>query len=550
MLREIEITLDLDKRQYYYPAIEMMQGDNRSLRILVTVIQKGTTVDLTGYPISFFANFPRTKEFIFDSTNVTSTEEGLKNGTFSYTFPMQATKVPGDYTTARFNIVSSDGTEISKMARFQYRVESDPAENSVEAETWVSDFDALQQAIQDMNQKYDTAIADINDAILNAQNTQSELETEMQALRDEIAKSGYVSKQGDNMTGTLNLDAQEALNVRYGKLRHYLSTQATGTVVRIYFAEKFGEWKEYLDVTVGGGAVQSADGKFGLDALTSSATSVTGWAPTSYSASKSVINGVEKTGNFTIIPTNSISFLQAGRTSNITVNGFDIYTKENQVQEYLLTDSAGKLLIKQQVDFNNLDASITSTFHGYVNLSKNVPFNLNANGYLDVQMHSSGFAKATYQAYNSNVVIFNRREGDSWTGWEMQQINNAQFQALLNDALTVQTVSLTTLNGFTAFIPVTANYTKFGNRYLVHISGIVGAGTSSGTGVCAIVPDYLQPDTSWNKVFPAAQQSTSASNQSNVYLSAAGEIKIVASGAPTVNVGLDSISYFTKVITN
>ncbi|WP_088825652.1 BppU family phage baseplate upper protein [Listeria goaensis] len=548
MLREIEITLDLDKRQYYYPAIEMMQGDNRSLRILVTVIQKGTTVDLTGYPISFFANFPRTKEFIFDSTNVTSTEEGLKNGTFSYTFPMQATKVPGDYTTARFNIVSSDGTEISKMARFQYRVDADTAEGSTEAETWVSDFDALLQAINDMSQKYDAAIADINDSILNAQNTQSELESEMQALREEIAQSGYVSKQGDNMTGTLNLDAQEALNVQLGTIRHYVGTGLTaGTEITFmigYDSSNFAT-ENTLTFVVGGDSV--GDSRYSISSYSDGY--VYGYAPADFIWCKSVVNGASRIGK-TVTPKNLISLSRNGMKGLITVNDFDIYTKENQVQEYLLTDSAGKLLIKQQVDFNNLDASITSTFHGYVNLSKNVPFNLNANGYLDVQMHSSGFAKATYQAYNSNVVIFNRREGDSWTGWEMQQINNAQFQALLNDALTVQTVSLTTLNGFTAFIPVTANYTKFGNRYLVHISGIVGAGTSSGTGVCAIVPDYLQPDTSWNKVFPAAQQSTSASNQSNVYLSAAGEIKIVASGAPTVNVGLDSISYFTKVITN
>lgn len=193
-LREIEMTLDLDRRQYYYPALEMIQGDNNSLKVNVTVLQQGIPVSLDGYKISFFANFPGTNEFVFDSDNISN--EQTTEGQFSYVFPNKTNQVPGDYTTARFNIISQDGTEISKMARFQYHVESDPAEGSVEAETWISDFNALLEAIQEMNDKYDTAVDDINQSILEAKNTQADLELEMQALRDEIAESGNV-KVGD-----------------------------------------------------------------------------------------------------------------------------------------------------------------------------------------------------------------------------------------------------------------------------------------------------------------------------------------------------------------
>ncbi|WP_088815439.1 MULTISPECIES: BppU family phage baseplate upper protein [unclassified Listeria] len=533
-LRKIEVTIDINNRTWNHVPIELVQGDDNSLELIVKT--QGIEESLEEATITFFTLIANTNNYVSDST---IKPINLANGEFSYTFPAQATQLPGLYDTARFIITRTgeNGEELSSMLRFSYTVKADPSQGAIAAESWISDFQNLQNAITGMQDELD-----LNDA------RQDELQQSMDILKNEISQSGYVSKQGDNMTGTINLGAQEALNVQLGTIRHYVGTGLTaGTEITFmigYDSSNFAT-ENTLTFVVGGDSV--GDSRYSISSYSDGY--VYGYAPADFIWCKSVVNGASRIGK-TVTPKNLISLSRNGMKGLITVNDFDIYTKENQVQEYLLTDSAGKLLIKQQVDFNNLDASITSTFHGYVNLSKNVPFNLNANGYLDVQMHSSGFAKATYQAYDSNVVIYNRREGDSWTGWEMQQINNAQFQALLNDALTVQTVSLTTLNGFTAFIPVTANYTKFGNRYLVHISGIVGAGTSSGTGVCAIVPDYLQPDTSWNKVFPAAQQSTSASNQSNVYLSAAGEIKIVASGAPTVNVGLDSISYFTKVITN
>ncbi|EAG4505320.1 DUF2479 domain-containing protein [Listeria monocytogenes] len=113
----------------------------------------------------------------------------------------------------------------------------------------------------------------------------------------------------------------------------------------------------------------------------------------------------------------------------------------------------------------------------------------------------------------------------------------------------VQSVNLTPKNGFIDTQPIIASYVKFGNRFLVLIGGVVGKGTGTGIGVCASVPTLLAPDTAWNKLFSASQQSSSANNRANVYISASGDISVVAAGDVTINTGLDCVIYFTKEVT-
>ncbi|EHF3656337.1 hypothetical protein JSN82_002946, partial [Listeria innocua] len=116
-------------------------------------------------------------------------------------------------------------------------------------------------------------------------------------------------------------------------------------------------------------------------------------------------------------------------------------------------------------------------------------------------------------------------------------------------ASAVQSVTLTPKNGFVASQPLVARYIKFGNRFLVIVSGIVGKGTGNGTGICATLPTFLAPDAIWNKLYSAAQQSTAASNQANIYLSVSADINIVGVGSVDVNTGLDGIIYLTKEVT-
>ncbi|EIE8428960.1 phage baseplate upper protein [Listeria monocytogenes] len=173
-------------------------------------------------------------------------------------------------------------------------------------------------------------------------------------------------------------------------------------------------------------------------------------------------------------------------------------------------------------------------------------------------MQPSQFAQKTdLNAHVNNADIHvTAADKTNWNSKETASSAQAKADKALADAKTffelasaVQSVTLTPKNGFVASQPLVARYIKFGNRFLVIVSGIVGKGTGNGTGICATLPTFLAPDASWNKLYSAAQQSTVASNQANIYLSVSADINIVGVGSVDVNTGLDGIIYLTKEVT-
>ncbi|WP_267667176.1 BppU family phage baseplate upper protein [Listeria innocua] len=173
-------------------------------------------------------------------------------------------------------------------------------------------------------------------------------------------------------------------------------------------------------------------------------------------------------------------------------------------------------------------------------------------------MQPSQFAQKTDLNAHVNNADIHVTAADK-TNWNAKEtVSNAQAKAdkALADAKAffelsseVQSVNLTPKSGFIATEPLVARYVKFSNRFLVLIGGIVGKGTGTGTGVCASVPTFLAPDTAWNKLFSASQQSSSANNRANVYISSGGDISVVAAGDITVNTGLYCVIYLTKEVT-
>ncbi|EJV9632594.1 BppU family phage baseplate upper protein, partial [Listeria monocytogenes] len=162
-------------------------------------------------------------------------------------------------------------------------------------------------------------------------------------------------------------------------------------------------------------------------------------------------------------------------------------------------------------------------------------------------MQPSQFAQKTdLNAHVNNLdVHVTSADKTNWNAKETATSAQAKADKALADAKaffelssSVQSVTLTPKNGFVASQTLVARYVKFGNRFLVLVGGIVGKGTGTGTGVCATTPTFLAPDTGWNKLYSAAQQSTAASNQANIYLSSGGDINIVGVGATDVNTGL------------
>ncbi|EPG0939460.1 TPA_asm: hypothetical protein GHN87_09795 [Listeria monocytogenes] len=173
-------------------------------------------------------------------------------------------------------------------------------------------------------------------------------------------------------------------------------------------------------------------------------------------------------------------------------------------------------------------------------------------------MQPSQFAQKTdLNAHVNNLdVHVTSADKTNWNAKETATSAQAKADKALADAKaffelssSVQSVTLTPKNGFVASQTLVARYVKFGNRFLVLVGGIVGKGTGTGTGVCATTPTFLAPDTGWNKLYSAAQQSTAASNQANIYLSVSADINIVGVGSVDVNTGLDGIIYLTKEVT-
>ncbi|EAC4963729.1 DUF2479 domain-containing protein [Listeria monocytogenes] len=173
-------------------------------------------------------------------------------------------------------------------------------------------------------------------------------------------------------------------------------------------------------------------------------------------------------------------------------------------------------------------------------------------------MQPAQFAQKTdLNAHVNNADIHvTAADKTNWNSKETASSAQAKADKALADAKaffelssSVQSVTLTPKNGFVASQTLIARYIKFGNRFLVIVSGIVGKGTGNGTGICATLPTFLAPDASWNKLYSAAQQSTAASNQANIYLSVSADINIVGVGSVDVNTGLDGIIYLTKEVT-
>ncbi|EEO3297251.1 BppU family phage baseplate upper protein [Listeria monocytogenes] len=175
----------------------------------------------------------------------------------------------------------------------------------------------------------------------------------------------------------------------------------------------------------------------------------------------------------------------------------------------------------------------------------------------DVMQPTQFAQKTDLNAHVNNADIHvTATDKTNWNAKETTEDAQAKADKALADAKaffelssSVQSVTLTPKNGFVASQPLVARYTKFGNRFLVIVSGIVSKGTGSGTGICATLPTFLAPDASWNKLYSAAQQSTAASNQANIYLSVSADINIVGVGSVDVNTGLDGIIYLTKEVT-
>lgn len=199
VLVNIPITLDLSAEVTDNPRIIGTVGDADTICLNVTLTNNGEKINLEEWGVMFKAALPDNQHYIQDRGDVYGnlTVISTSDGRFDYVFVKEAFSVPGIIKNACFALFKEDVTlqsnqDIKHTRNFQYEAKQDPLQGKIEASQFSSDILKFEQDIQDIRNDITANQAEMQ----NLQDTQSVIETEQQALREEIAEAGTV-KTGD-----------------------------------------------------------------------------------------------------------------------------------------------------------------------------------------------------------------------------------------------------------------------------------------------------------------------------------------------------------------
>lgn len=171
-------------------------GDSDMQTVTVNITSRDTPVNLTGYIITFegITNGEKTK--VFDVDGISSTDEGLKKGTFEYTFPNMAFAVGGSYEIAYFSIVKGDKRDTT--GEFDIIVGSNADIDAAEAETIITEYNKLVKELHAITDNYisdsDAKFADINAKIVDLQAKITQYQTSVKNTADSAVSTINTTK--------------------------------------------------------------------------------------------------------------------------------------------------------------------------------------------------------------------------------------------------------------------------------------------------------------------------------------------------------------------
>ena len=216
------LNLDLSKDPIMPAIVYGRVGDDRLQTVTVNLARRDEVADLTGYDITFEGTTYNRQTKVFDSNNISSTPEGLKKGTFDYTFPNMAFALAGKYEQAYFSIVK-DGKRDS-TAGFEIYVDGNADIDAPEAETIITEYNILvtelnelqKQAITELNKQQNQAINEMNQNFTAAQERIAELEVQINDLRNKIDQALTDFENGNFWTKEESFNKEESsANVIY-----------------------------------------------------------------------------------------------------------------------------------------------------------------------------------------------------------------------------------------------------------------------------------------------------------------------------------------------
>ncbi|WCG53943.1 BppU family phage baseplate upper protein [Enterococcus faecium] len=200
------LNLDFSKDPIMMPAIIYGRvGDDNSQTVTVNVTKRNEIFDLTGGSLTFEGVTKGGTTQVFDSDNISTTAEGLKKGTFDYTFPNAAFAVEGKYERAYFSFVKDDKRDTTSS--FEIIVFGNADIDAEEAETIITEYNKLierlhelyQQTIDKVTGEYDQFHQQITKKMNEMETVIQNANADLTALKTKVDEIKQIIENLDNL---------------------------------------------------------------------------------------------------------------------------------------------------------------------------------------------------------------------------------------------------------------------------------------------------------------------------------------------------------------
>lgn len=205
------LNLDLAKTPILKSIVYGRIGDEDMQTVTVNITSRDTPVDLTGFTIIFEGITSGGQTKVFDVDGISSTDTGLKVGTFDYTFPNMAFAVAGNYEIAYFSIVKGDKRDTT--GEFDIIVEGNADIDAPFAETIITEYNKLVKELHQTTDKYisdsDAKFADLNQKIADLQTKITQYQNTVKNTANTAVSTINTTK--DTAVSTVNTAASSAV---------------------------------------------------------------------------------------------------------------------------------------------------------------------------------------------------------------------------------------------------------------------------------------------------------------------------------------------------
>jgi len=238
------LNLDFSKVPILPSIIYGRVGDNDMQTVTINITRNDEVANLSGGLITFEGEPAGGKVKVFDSDNISSTTEGLKKGTFDYTFPSKAFSVEGTYERAYFSFQKGEKRDTTNG--FKIIVQGTADIDAEEAETIITEYNRL---VEKLNKAYQDALKKINVDYESVVSKIEEITTEIAQIKAQITETinnaekriDKIAKDTENSITTIGRTVTEAMDQALEELRSadfYTQAEADSRFINKTTSEK------------------------------------------------------------------------------------------------------------------------------------------------------------------------------------------------------------------------------------------------------------------------------------------------------------------------